>query len=125
MQRYYLKMNDLETILDYRFLNKELLEQALTHSSLNNKNSYERLEYLGDSIINFVVSEYLYNNYMYDNEENLSKKRTQLINKKYISEISKSLKLHKYISINNNIEISDRIHCNIYESIIGAIYIEN
>ena len=125
MLQFYLKMNKIEEILNYSFQNKKILKEALTHSSINNKISYERLEFLGDSIISFFISEYLFTNYKSDNEELLSKKRAQLINKKYISKISKSLNLYKYISINDNIIISDRIHCDIYESLIGALYVDS
>jgi len=125
MLQFYLKMNKIEEILNYSFQNKKILKEALTHSSINNKISYERLEFLGDSIISFFISEYLFTNYKSDNEELLSKKRAQLINKKYISKISKSLKFYKYISLNANIIISDRIHCDIYESLIGALYVDS
>ena len=125
MPQSYLIMNKIEEILNHNFKNKNILKEALTHSSVNNSINYERLEFLGDSIIDFFISEYLYTNYKSDNEELLSKKRTQLINKKYISKISKSLNLYEYIFINKNINISDRIHCNIYESLIGALYIDS
>ena len=125
MLQFFSKMNKIERILNHSFQNKNILKEALTHSSINNKINYERLEFLGDSIISFFISEYLYENYKSDNEEFLSKKRAQLINKKYISKISKSLNFYKYTSLNENIIISDRIHCDIYESLIGALYIDS
>jgi len=118
-------MIELEKLINYKFSNIQLLKRALTHSSIDNINSYERLEFLGDSIINNIVSDYLFNKFSSDSESDLSKKRVQLVNKKHISRISKSLNLYKYLSIEKNITISNRIHCDIYESIIGAIYTDS
>ena len=115
-------MSKLEKIINYKFSNIQLLKKALTHSSIDNINSYERLEFLGDSIINNIISDYLFRKFPSDSESDLSKKRMQLVNKKYISKISKSLNLYKYLRIEKNIAISNRILCDIYESIIGAIY---
>ena len=115
-------MSKLERVINYKFSNIHLLKKALTHSSIDNINSYERLEFLGDSIINNIISDYLFRKFPSDSESDLSKKRMQLVNKKYISKISKSLNLYKYLRIEKNIAISNRIHCDIYESIIGAIY---
>ena len=118
-------MIELEKLINYKFSNIQLLKRALTHSSIDNINSYERLEFLGDSIINNIVSYYLFNKFPSDSESDLSKKRVQLVNKKHISRISKNLNLYKYLSIEKNITISNRIHCDIYESIIGAIYCDS
>ena len=52
--------NDLEKYISYKFKNIELLDQALTHKSYDNKLNNERLEFLGDSLLNAVVSQYLY-----------------------------------------------------------------
>ena len=67
-------------------------------------------------LIIYLINFFLILNLIYQ------KKRVQLVNKKHISRISKSLNLYKYLSIEKNITISNRIHCDIYESIIGAIY---
>ena len=115
-------MSKLEKIINYKFSNIQLLKKALTHSSIDNINSYERLEFLGDTIFNNIISDYLFRKFPSDSESDLSKKRMQLVNKKYISKISKSLNLYKYLRIEKNNAISNRIHCDIYESIIGAIY---
>ncbi len=118
-------MLDLEEILKYKFKNKKLLKLALTHSSIDNKNSYERLEFIGDSILNFIISEYLFKHFRNDDESLLTIKRTQLINKKYLAKISKRMNFKKYIIIQNDVKISDRVYCNIFESLIGAVYIDS
>jgi len=56
-------MTKLEKAINYQFSNIQLLKRALTHSSIDNINSYERLEFLGDSIINNIVSNYLFNKF--------------------------------------------------------------
>ena len=63
------KNNDIESRIGYKFKNKELLEEALTHKSLNSLKNYERLEFLGDAVLNIVISEWLYKNYENDNAE--------------------------------------------------------
>ena len=114
--------NNLERIIDYSFNNKELLKTATTHSSISKYNNYEKLEFLGDSIINFYTSDWLYTNFKNDSEDILSVKRAQLVNKKFLASISKELQLFKYLNIIKNIKISKRIHCDIFESLVGAIY---
>ena len=116
---------NLEEILKYNFKKKQLLKLALTHSSIDNKNNYERLEFIGDSILNFIISEYLFKHFKNDNESLLTIKRTQLINKKHLAKISKRMQLKNHIIIQTDIEISDRIYCNILESLIGAVYIDS
>ena len=118
-------MNKLEHSLGYSFKNKSLAKQALTHSSISKKDNYEKLEFLGDSIINYFTTIWLLKNYPEDNEAKLSIKKTQIVNKKSLCSISKSLKLYKSMRININSSISERIHCDIFESIIGAIYVDS
>ena len=114
--------NDLERIINYSFKDKKLLKIATTHTSISKSNNYEKLEFLGDSIINFYTSHWLYTNFKNDSENNLSVKRAQLVNKKFLALVSKKIKLFKYLNIIKNIEISERIHCDIFESLVGAIY---
>ena len=118
-------MHNIEKIINYTFQNQKLLEQALTHASLNSEKNYERLEFIGDSIITFFTSNWLYKKFDEDKEGTLSIKRAQLINKNFLSNLSKSLKLYEHIKIQNKIPISDRIHCDIFESITGAIYLDS
>ena len=72
--------NNIEQILSYHFKNKSLLNIALTHSSIKSTHyNYERFEFLGDSIIGFVVSDYLINN------TNFDEGRSTIIKSKYVS----------------------------------------
>ena len=126
MHPWYLKsIRMLEKQLDYKFSDKNLLKQALTHSSVDSNFNYERLEFLGDSIISFFISEYLYKKFTDDKEGNLTIKRAQLVNKDYLSSVSKSLNLFEYINIQEKVSISPRIHTDIFESIVGAILLDS
>ena len=118
-------MNEIEQALEYIFENKNLLIKALTHSSISKDNNYEQLEFLGDSIINYFTTVWLIKKYPKDTESNLSIKRAQIVNKKKLSSLSKSLRLYKFLKIEKKITISERIHCDIFESTIGAIYIDS
>ena len=69
--------DDVESRIGYNFKNKKLLEEALTHKSLNHNINYERLEFLGDSLLNIIVSEWVYNKYNEYNEGELNKKRSE------------------------------------------------
>ena len=108
---------------------------ALTHSSYLNENSAikdlesnERLEYLGDSVISYVVSEYLYKHYPSLPEGDLSKIRSEVVNQKSLSNYSKDLQLGSYIILGKGEEMNNGRNkistlCNLFESVIGYISI--
>ena len=108
---------------------------ALTHSSYLNENSTikdlesnERLEYLGDSVISYVVSEYLYKHYPNLPEGDLSKIRSEVVNQKSLSNYSKDLQLGSYIILGKGEEMNNGRNkistlCNLFESVIGYISI--
>ena len=118
-------MNKIEDKLNYTFNNRTLLSRALTHSSISIHDNYETLEFLGDSIINYFTTTYLLNKYPNDNQAVLSIKRSQIVNKKNLSHLSKCIGLYKYLNINEKIKISERLHCDIFEAVIGALYIDS
>ena len=121
----------LESIISYNFKNRTILKIALQHSSkIKTPDNYERLEFLGDSILGAVVSEWLFKKEFNANEGDLSKKRSLLINKKKISTISEKLGLIKYAnfdcSIDLNIESTrQKISSDLYEAVIGAIFLDS
>ena len=118
-------MNEVEKFIGYKFKNKKLLSQSLTHKSVNPQINYEKFEFIGDSIINFYITDWLFKKFNNEKENNLSIRRSQLVSKRNLSQISKKLNLYKSIKIDKNINISDRIHCDIFESLIGAIYLDS
>jgi len=104
---------------------------VFTHSSYINENldtdafeSNERLEYLGDAVITYVVSDYLYKNYPQLNEGELSKIRSEIINQKSLADYSKNMNLGSYLILgkgeeNNNGRNKISTLCNLFEALIG------
>ena len=108
---------------------------ALTHSSFVNENndkniqSNERLEYLGDSVISYAVSNYLYHTYPTIAEGELSKIRSEIVNQKSLSEFSKRLDLGSYLILGKGEELNNGRNktstlCNLFEAVIGYMSIE-
>ncbi len=121
----------IESKLNYVFSNKELLIEAFTHSSYANEcknkfSDYERLEFVGDSFIGAIVSEYLYLNYPTINQGQLSKIKAFLVSAKLFAEIINNLDLVKYLQIGEALggSVSDRLKGDLFEGIIGAVYID-
>lgn len=110
--------------IGYSFKDKELLNRALTHSSYNEKN-YERLEFLGDSILDFLVGEYFYQN-CDEKEGKLTVYRSHYVSENYLSKIFDKLHLEKYVKLGKSCqgEISKAVKGDIIESIIAGIYLD-
>ena len=111
--------------IGYVFKDKQLLERALTHSSLSEKN-YERLEFLGDSILDFVVGEYFFQK-CNDSEGKLTVLRSHYVSENYLSSIFDKLKIAQYVRLGKSYqgEISKAIKADIVEALIGAIYLDS
>lgn len=119
----------LEKSLGIEFDNKQLLTQALTHKSCKKPYNNERLEYLGDAVLDLVVGEYLYNKFPTANEGSLSKIRASLVNEKGFTRLAESLGLGEHIMIsaaeeNNDGRRKPSILSNAFEALIGAVYLE-
>ena len=108
--------------------NEKLLTEALTHSSYSNEHnttSYERLEYLGDAVLEIVCSEYLYKNKNLP-EGNLSKLRSLYVCENALFEYAKELDLSSYILIGNGIDKPNKtIVADVFEACMAVIYLEN
>jgi ribonuclease-3 len=121
-------IEQIEKILNYNFNDKSLLELALTHRSYQGKNN-ERLEFLGDSILNFVIAESLYKKFDLLPEGDLSRLRSQLVKSATLSEIGILLKLGDFLILGEG-ELKSSgwrrpsILADSVESIIGAVYID-
>ncbi|MCA1927911.1 MAG: ribonuclease III [Calditerrivibrio sp.] len=125
--------SDIEHIINYSFKNKELLEDALTHSSYSFENkqnrNYERLEFLGDAVLQLIISEYLLLKFKDFDEGLLSRYRAHFVSEDFISEIASDINLGPHIKLGKG-EISSggmnrpSILCDIFESIVAAIYID-
>lgn len=129
------ELSQLEVVLQYQFQNQDFLRQALAHRSYLNENPdfplghNERLEYLGDAVLELVVSEHLYRHYP-NPEGDLTNWRASLVNAKSLSEVARGLELDEYLLMSRG-EAKDKaskarqnIHANAIEAIIGAIYMD-
>ena len=127
---YPLSIESLEKALMHSFKDKNILKTALTHSSYANDNnvpSNQRLEYLGDSVLNFIVADNLYNNFNVE-EGQMSKWRSKMVNSDNLSKIIETLGLDKYLLLGKSFskqQISKSVKEDLFESIVGAIYIDS
>lgn len=115
--------------LNYEFADLELLKLALTHRSKGSKN-YERLEFLGDSILGFVVAKWLYKQFVDLAEGKLSRIRSSLVRKEALAQVARSLELSEFLILGEGEMKSggfnrDSILSDTVESLIGAIYLDS
>ena len=122
------QIQQLEKILNYHFNDNSLLELALTHRSFQGKNN-ERLEFLGDSILNFIVAELLFKQFNLLSEGDLSRLRSQLVKAATLSEIGILLQLGDYLILGEG-ELKSSgwrrpsILADSVEAIIGAVFMD-
>ena len=118
----------LEKKIDYKFKNRNLLVQSLTHKSFNKMNNNEKIEFLGDRVLGLVIAKKLLEIYPDEKEGILDKKYASLVNKKTCMEIAKSINLQNYILIfnprNRSVTIEDKVISDSCEALIGAIYLD-
>ena len=127
--------SEFEVIVEYDFKKKELLSEALTHSSYANERKYkkcnhnERLEFLGDSVLGLVISDYLFINYPELPEGELTKTRAKIVCETTLSNCAKSIDLGKYLMLGKGEDATGgrqrpSLLADAFESIIGAIYLD-
>jgi len=123
-----MNLNYFEKKLKIIFKNKDLLITSLTHKSSDSNNNNEKLEFLGDRVLGFVIAKKLLELYPNDKEGILDKKLASLVNKKMCLLVSESFELAKYIKTNSsnkkNYKIEDKIISDACEAIIGAIFLD-
>lgn len=124
-------ISDLKNILGFTIKNILIFKTAFIHKSKNIRDkdgfliNYERLEFLGDSILGSIVSDHLYFNYPNFNEGELTKLRSKIVNRDSLNNIGYSLQLHRLLDSNHvTKKAEDDIHGNILEALIGAIYLD-
>jgi len=129
------KLEEFQRVIGYRFKNAALLKQALTHKSFAGQDdaggltSNERLEFLGDSFVNCLVTEYLYGAYPGNSEGYLSKIKSLVVSRKILGEVALGLKFGEYLIMSAAEERSGgRVRCstvsNAFEAVCGAIYLD-
>jgi len=127
------KTEEFENIIGYTFKNKELIEQALSHSSYANEKkraggSNERLEFLGDSVLSIVVSDYLYKNINVPEGE-LTKMRASLVCEKSLFVFAQQIELGEFLHLGKGEENTGgrerpSILADAFEAVIAAIYLD-
>ena len=119
----------LEKKIGYEFKDKKLIIEALTHKSYKQPYDNERLEFLGDAVLDLIVGEYLFIKFRKSNEGKLSKIRASLVNETGFDKLARYLDLGEYILLSNAEENNggrekSSLLSNAFEAIIGAIYLE-
>tara|TARA_B100000959_G_C14929425_1_gene602958 strand:+ start:110 stop:769 length:660 start_codon:yes stop_codon:yes gene_type:complete len=121
------KLIYLQKKIKIKFKNLNNLKKSITHKSYDPLNNYEKLEFLGDRILGFVISKKLISLYPNENEGVLDKKLASLVNKNKCLEVAKIISLEKFILVGNkNVKskIENKIIADSIEALIGAIYYE-
>lgn len=119
----------LQQRLGHKFADPELLELALTHRSRGARN-YERLEFLGDSILGFVIANWLYQQFSEQSEGKLSRMRSSLVRKETLAQVARELELGDHLILGEG-ELKSggfrraSILADAIESIIGALYLDS
>jgi ribonuclease-3 len=122
------KLAALMRKIDYQFKDEKLLSLAMTHRSKGARN-YERLEFLGDSILGFVVAEFLFHKFPHLAEGKLSRMRSSLVRKETLAVVARELDMSNYLILGEGELKSggfnrDSILADTVESLIGALYLD-
>ena len=129
------ELNALENKLGYSFRDTELINQALVHSSYANEKgqknhaSYERLEFLGDAVLQLIISDYLYAKFLDFPEGELTKLRSRIVCESTLVECAKALSLGEYMYFGRGEELTGgreraSILADCFESVVAAIYLD-
>ena len=129
---------DLQNEIEYSFSDLAYLERALTHSSFSyekrlrgiNAPSNERLEFLGDAVLEIVISEYLFENFKALDEGDLTKMRQYLVCERSLAKIAKKISLGDYLNIGRGEEGLDlrsrpKVLADALEAVIAAVYLDS
>ena len=121
----------LEKICKHRFKNRQYLIQAFTHRSISSqpRQNYERLEFLGDAVIDIVVSRELMREFPEGDEGILTQKRSSLVQKTFLATMGQLLKLLDFVQIESTVDLKEekiavKQSANLFEALVGAIYLD-
>lgn len=129
-------MSEIQTKLNFQFQKPDLLQQALTHKSYyfesksTSKGHNEKLEFLGDAVLDLVLSELLMEMFPVDGEGNLSKKRASLVNETVLSKLAKTMGLDKDLrlgkgEIQTGGDQKPRLLASVFEALVGAMFLDS
>jgi len=130
-----INLSELEAKLGYNFKNIDLLKKALTHTSFygqkekNEVNYFQRLEFLGDSVINLIVSKYLYHKFPFSSEGELSKMKSTIISQSFLVKFANLITLEDFITLGKSVDLKKgrgkfSILADCLEACLGAIYMD-
>jgi ribonuclease III len=132
-----IQIHELEKILGFKINNIDVYQAAFVHKSALKAylvagcitESYERLEFMGDSVINFIITRYIFQQYQDEDEGFLTRIRTKLVCGTVLADISKKLGLQNFIVMNerglaNGWNNNDRISEDVFEALVGALYLD-
>lgn len=131
--------NDFDVLMskiNYKFKNIRLLFEALTHRSYLNEHASrnikdnERLEFLGDAVMDLITTEYIYKKNIESNEGDLSKSKSKIISEKVWASIARDIEIGNYIFLSNGEEINggrkrDSILADAFEALVGAVFLDS
>ena len=127
-------MQSIEDYLNYQFKDPQLLKNALIHKSFANEKGHvqdnERLEFLGDAVLQLAMTDILMEKFPKDAEGDLSKKRAYLVGETCLASIAKKLKIQEFLQLGKGEVLTEgyakpRLLASALEAIIGAIYIDS
>lgn len=128
-------IEELENKLGYNFKNKDILKNALIHKSYHEGmkkylQNNEKLEFLGDSVINLVITDFLFKRFKKLKEGELSKLKAHLVSTNFLYEIARSINLSDYIFLGkgeekNNGRKNKKIISSLFEAVVGSIYLDS
>ncbi len=120
-------LDEVQQKIAYKFNDPELLRQCFTHKSAVDEKkgeiNNERLEYLGDSVLGFIIADYLYKSGFYS-EGSMTAKKQSLVSSKPLAEAVKKLGVDAYLLKADSMVVSDKIRENLYESIVAGLYLD-
>ena len=122
-------LSRLENRINYVFENKKLLKRAFIHASADAGESYERLEFLGDAVLELTVSEHLFFEKMGYSEGELTKSRAALVNETALARVARALNFSEYLTLgrgerNSGGSEKPSILADVVEALIGAVYVD-
>lgn len=122
---------EMKKILGFKPKKLEVYQKAFLHRSVNKKDAkgapmnYERLEFLGDSMLGTIISKYLYKEVPEGDEGYLTKMRSKIVSREHLNELGKDLNLIKFVESRiPKSHFGDNIHGNVFEALVGAIYLD-
>lgn len=122
-------LSELEKAIAYSFLDKILLQRALTHSSSGSAENYERLEFLGDRVLGLVIAALLYEKFPEEKEGDLAKRLASLVQGQTLAKLAIKISLGDYIQLSASEREAggaknEHILADVFEALIGAMYLD-